>query len=114
MEKFPDAEKASKAAIELEPNNDDNYNQLGLIFHRQGQADQALATINKAIELNPVDLFYLYNRACILVALGRMKEAAQQLEHVFALDKDRYFIELAEDDKEMLPLKGAGYFPVGL
>jgi tetratricopeptide (TPR) repeat protein len=114
MEKFPDAEKASKAAIELEPNYEDNYNQLSLIFHRQGQEDQALAAINKAIELNPVDLFYLYNRACILVALGRMKEAAQQLEHVFALDKDGYFIELAEDDKEMLPLKGAGYFPIGL
>ncbi|MGM0874095.1 MAG: tetratricopeptide repeat protein [Bacillota bacterium] len=112
MEKFSEAEKASNAAIELEPDNEDNYNQLGLIFHRQGREEQALEAINKAVELNPDDLFCLYNRACFLVALGNMKEAAKQLEHVFALDDEDYFIELAEDDEDMLPLKEAGCFPV--
>jgi tetratricopeptide (TPR) repeat protein len=111
IEKFSKAEKASKAAVELEPDNEDNYNQLSLIFHRQGQKEQALDAINKAIELNPDDLFCLYNRACFLVALGRMEEAAKQLEHVFAFDEEGYFIELAEDDDDMLPLKEAGCFP---
>jgi tetratricopeptide (TPR) repeat protein len=111
IEKFSDAEKASKAAIELEPDNADNYNQLGLIFHRQGRKEQAFVAINKAVELNPEDLFCLYNRACFLVALGRLKEAAIQLEQVFELDEEGYFIELAEDDEDMLPLKEAGCFP---
>jgi tetratricopeptide (TPR) repeat protein len=49
-------------AIELNPRNNDNYNDRGTIFNDLGDYDSAIRDFNKAIELNPRNASGYYNR----------------------------------------------------
>jgi Flp pilus assembly protein TadD len=40
-------------AIQLRPNDPDAYNNRGFDYTKEGNSDQALADLNKAIELDP-------------------------------------------------------------
>lgn len=56
------------------------HGQLGVIYSAQGRYDQALAEVERAIELNPSDARALDTRGFVLLWLGRAEEAVASLE----------------------------------
>lgn len=45
------------------------------------------------------------SRACYYCLLGKLAEAADQLEIVFEMDEEGYFVELSEDNEDLSALK---------
>ena len=80
-----------KRAIELDPNDAENYRRLGQAYERSSQMDLSLVALQNAVSLQPsyyrayVDLAaYHYNRADYAQALPLLKQAAN-----FAPDEPR-------------------------
>lgn len=72
-----------KRAIELDPNDGENYRRLGQVYERSNQMDLSLVALQNAVLLQPsyyrayVDLAaYHYNRADYAQALPLLKQAA--------------------------------------
>ncbi|SIT92585.1 tetratricopeptide repeat protein [Edaphobacillus lindanitolerans] len=110
MERYRDAEQAMRKAVELFPDDPEGWDELGILFGRQGKNEEALRYAEHALEADPAHLFARYNRACYLSQLGRFEECVQELEKVFELDEDGFFIELAGGDEDLDPLRQSGYF----
>jgi tetratricopeptide (TPR) repeat protein len=65
------------------------YFSRGLIFDLMHQREQAVADITKAIELDPTNVNYYYNRGCILSHwLHRDEEAIDDFEKMLELESD--------------------------
>jgi protein O-mannosyl-transferase len=76
-----------RIARELVPNSDMVLNNLALAFNDSGEVDSALATIDRAIEVQQGGTAVLHlNRANVLIAAGRTDEAADELRRALALD----------------------------
>ena len=75
-----------RLANELEPNSLLALNDLGLAFIAAGEADSALATLDRAISAHPGSAPLHLNRANALVATGRTDEAEGELYRALALD----------------------------
>jgi tetratricopeptide (TPR) repeat protein len=73
-------------AVEKDENNAAAYNELALIFDRQGQRDSALAQIEKAISLNDTNTSFLDNKALILIDEERYAEAENVYRRLIELD----------------------------
>lgn len=112
LENYPEAELAMKKALEVQPDYPDALNELAIIYRLQERVEEALQWINHALELHGQDLYFGYNRACYLSLLGRFEESAKQLSEVFELDEEGIFLEMSEDDSDLLPLKKSGLFPL--
>jgi tetratricopeptide (TPR) repeat protein len=70
--------KEYKALAEADPENSlDALVHIGEIERRQGKYEDALATIHKALKLDPTSLDAGYNEGLLLDILGRLDEAAQ-------------------------------------
>jgi tetratricopeptide (TPR) repeat protein len=67
-------------AIELDPQNADNYNNLALCQSSVGRVDDAIQSLNKAIELNPKEAKYLGNIALQYRHIGAYLAAIESLE----------------------------------
>lgn len=75
FEKNDLADTDLQAAVELEPNNAELWNQIGLLYGRQGQEDKAHQHYTKTIELDSSLWYGWFNRALSDVKLGRNGEA---------------------------------------
>ncbi len=69
-------------AISVSPQSD-SYNEMALCLQNQARTSEAIAAVQKAIELDPSNPRYRNNLAGMLVSSGRSDEAVQSLQQVF-------------------------------
>jgi tetratricopeptide (TPR) repeat protein len=73
---FTEAEQQFRVAIEQNPNSQ-AYTGLGVVLGQLGRADEARASLEKAIELDPSNAVAHQQLAQVLAQLGRTKEASK-------------------------------------
>jgi tetratricopeptide (TPR) repeat protein len=61
--------------LALDPENSDALHILGMIAHRQGDNNVAIAFITDAIRINPSNPKYFNNAGCVYTALGESEKA---------------------------------------
>jgi tetratricopeptide (TPR) repeat protein len=84
--KFHQAEKVCRQLIKARPNNADAYNILGVTLNALGNADEAIATLRRAIALAPTASSIHANLGEVLRQQGQTEEAAEVLEQAVELD----------------------------
>lgn len=83
---WPEAEKALKAALELQPDHPYVLNHLGYGWADQGiHLDQAYELIARAVELRPDDGYIVDSLGWVLFKRGDLNRAVQYLEKAVAL-----------------------------
>ncbi|HVJ08718.1 MAG TPA: tetratricopeptide repeat protein [Acidisarcina sp.] len=78
-----------KAAIQIEPNQRDLYEDLGVEYHKSSQLDLAEQTYAAELKLDPSDVGAMFNLASIRVERGNSAEAIPMLEEVVKADPTR-------------------------
>jgi Flp pilus assembly protein TadD len=73
------AEKHFRAALKTSPNTE-AYTGLGIVLERQGRVDEAVASLQAAIEADPKNAVAHRELAGILAGLGRADEASREME----------------------------------
>ncbi len=74
--------------IERDPSNPELYYQRSNIYFNEKYLDRALLDINRAIELDVQSPLFLFNKARILYAMNKTKDAAMMYESAIALKPD--------------------------
>ena len=82
QQQYAEAEQYYQRALAVRPQGE-LYNELASCQHQQGRTPEAMATVEKAISLEPNNQRYRNNLASMLVAGGRSEEAVQHLSQVF-------------------------------
>ncbi|MFM8296419.1 MAG: protein kinase domain-containing protein, partial [Microcystaceae cyanobacterium] len=85
------AELASQAAIQLDPQDGRGYGVLGLINCRQGNWQEAVKNLQKAASLSPDQVWILANYAWALGKLGKWGEAEKTIQIALNLDSNCSF-----------------------
>jgi tetratricopeptide (TPR) repeat protein len=62
------------------------FNYLASLYATDGQHDQAMATIDRGLELYPANIELLYQRGLLLERAGRHAEAMQAMQALLAID----------------------------
>jgi len=87
MKRYSDAVDSFDRLLELEPANDQVYNDRALILSGGLRRDQeALESLEKALEINPRNANAWYNKGVILEKMERMDEARDAFEKATTLD----------------------------
>jgi TolB-like protein/class 3 adenylate cyclase len=77
----------ARNAIELDPNDADNYIALANALTLSGEAEEAIEWVERAMRLNPhYPAFYLYQLGLVQFAMGEFAQAATSLEKAVALN----------------------------
>ena len=76
-----------KAALELQPDNDEARQLLGIAYAWKGDIKAALEEFKKAIEINPKRSDAQMNIGSTYAALGRMEDALYHFRNAVELDK---------------------------
>lgn len=87
--RWEDAAKALEEAMELRPGNPSNVllmSNLGIIYYNMGKDSLSLAILDEAHKIAPKSVTVLMNRADVLIAMQREKEAYDDLSMVVSLD----------------------------
>lgn len=100
---YPAALASFERAVALAPRSAPSWHAVALARHRSHDEVGALAAIDRTLELRPDDWAYAYDRACILVALGRSDEAMSSLARAVELGLDHP--ELLVSDDDLAPLR---------
>jgi tetratricopeptide (TPR) repeat protein len=77
--------KQYKQVAEADPENNEPLIHISEIERRQGKYQDALATIDKALKIDPTSLEAGYNQGLLLDVLGRFDEAAQTYQKMVDL-----------------------------
>ena len=85
--RYEEATKILTGLLVLDGANPFVYEILGTIYSRGDRPEVALACFDRAIELVPTEAFYLVSKAEILLKLGRVEEAAQDLKAAIHQDQ---------------------------
>ncbi|MCU0532902.1 MAG: tetratricopeptide repeat protein [Hydrococcus sp. Prado102] len=80
--------KSFAKAIQLDPNNDIAWTNLGGLLCNLKIYDDALKILEKALELNPNDPEILFNKGTVLNNLGKHEQSLAILNQVIELDPD--------------------------
>lgn len=87
--KWSEAEEHLRTALRSEPDNPTNVlliSNLGMIQFYDGRNDEALATLNEALNIAPNSVTILMNRARVLTSLGRELTAEEDYTRALKLD----------------------------
>jgi Flp pilus assembly protein TadD len=76
--------KAYLKSLELDPGRSQTHFNLGVSYGETGQYELALASINRAIELNPTNGLYYYGRARVHLLAGEEDKALEDLKRAAA------------------------------
>jgi tetratricopeptide (TPR) repeat protein len=104
LTRLQDAAKDLLAAIELEPKNDDLFNELGIVFFEARQHELAVQQFAAAIALDSTNATYFRNRADSSRNLSQFDAAIADLAKA---------IELDPQDAELFAMRGACYSDQG-
>ncbi len=80
MDIYDLAEQDFKKALELDPDSEAAWFNLGSLYLKQGDNQKALEAFQKAAELNPDMAAIYFNRAVAYANLGKVDEAIADLE----------------------------------
>lgn len=80
------AEQAFKRAIELNPSNGDAHNYYARYLTSVGRAEEAVAEMDIAQQLDPLSLHISAHGGFVLLCARRYDEAIEQLRRVLAID----------------------------
>lgn len=83
---FLQAIKVYEKALELNPNDVDTYNDLGLAFHYTGNTDSAIETLQKGTEAVPSFQRIWLSLGFVLASSGRNVEARPALQKAVELN----------------------------
>jgi tetratricopeptide (TPR) repeat protein len=86
--RLPEAEAAYRNFLARSPGHAEGHHMLGLVLGGLGRRDEALASIDQALALQPDNPAALTNRAQTRIALGRLAEAQSDLELALRLRPD--------------------------
>ncbi len=89
MQRFDEAIGYYKKAIELNPDDVDSYNDMGLSYHYKGNTVEGLKFINEGIAKNPYyQRIWLTKGFLLAYGLGNRKEATEAWQKAVTLDPD--------------------------
>lgn len=106
-----------KKGIEIEPDNINLINSLGVCYAVMGDLDKAQLEFDKALELNPEELMVIYNIARIYQIKKDTDKAITLLRKAHDIDPDVFEVELllgqllfqkSDNDRAMSHLEKAG------
>lgn len=98
QEKFTEAEKLFREAIELDPNFCDAMDNLGIMLRKQGKADEAIQWYQRSLEVKPDNSLALRNMGLAYYFQEKPDEAIPVFEKL---------VQIAPDDPE-------GYYGLGI
>lgn len=79
---FDDALAAFSRALQINPNYSDVHNWIALIYARVGRYKEVFPHQEEALRLNPVSMVAMGNYVHSLIDMGRLDEAARELEKI--------------------------------
>lgn len=82
QEQYSLAELQFKRALQINPHNSAIMCHIGVVQHALKKVDQALKTLNKAIEDDPNNTLCKFHRASINFSIGRNSEALSEFEEL--------------------------------
>ncbi len=80
--------------LALYPHDPGAFMVLGAVYESNGMLDEALVAFRKAREAEPLYLYPMTNAAEVLVMMGRLEEAWQEVEEAAAIEPDNYGVLL--------------------
>ena len=83
-----EAETLYRAVLDVAPEHPGSHHLLGLIEHRLGRHEAALASIKRAIDLNDSEPNYHNNLGTVYRTLGKLEEAIACYRHAVGLKPD--------------------------
>ncbi len=83
-----EAEKSLRAALAMNPRDDQLLNLLGVSLVRQQREEEAIEPLQKAISLNRRDAEYHNALGCALRNTGRIEEGIESLQRALKLEPD--------------------------
>src|SRR5262249_12275679 len=84
--RLADAEPIYRQIIAEHPDQPDAYHRLGLLAAQAGDAEQAVALIDRAIQIKPNEWRYHCGRGEVLLAVERHADAIAAFEHALRID----------------------------
>ncbi len=88
LENLDQAAKDLRKAASLEPDNDDLFNELALVYYRAGGFREAVKQFSEAIRLDDGNPFYWFNRGDAHYQMGDNDNAVSDLTQSLALNED--------------------------
>lgn len=82
LEDYKGADADCSKALALQPYIPDIFELYGMTCIREEKYDSAIVAYTHALEINPDNREYWFNRAYCLYASGNLKEAQQQLSYI--------------------------------
>ncbi len=83
-----EAKAIYQSILRKQPKNADAHNYLGLAYHQQGDHEQGLRALRKAIALFAGNPHFHYNAGVVAQALGRLDEALEYYQSALRLKPD--------------------------
>lgn len=88
--KYPEAIESYKKAIAIAPNHGEYFNNLGQAYLRNNQTEDAIASYDKAAQLDPANAaMYYFNEGAVLTNKGKTEEAAVAFDKALAADPNK-------------------------
>jgi Flp pilus assembly protein TadD len=76
---------------------------LGWCYKRTGRLDLAIASLEKAANINPSEALLRYNLACYLSLAGQKRQALQYLSQALAMDP--VYRDMVEEETDFDPIR---------
>jgi len=85
-ERFAEAEQSFRAALRMNPRDDQLLHLIGIAQFRQGRAEEALKSVQRAISLTKRKADYHNTLGCLLRHVGRLDEALESFRRAQKLE----------------------------
>jgi tetratricopeptide (TPR) repeat protein len=95
-ERYKDAARVLKLAIQLHPDNDDALNELGYAYYKLAQYDAAIAQLSRVMKKDPENELSRYYAGLSFAKKGDQKNLKKMIEELTALNSTEYAEELKE------------------
>ena len=86
--KVRDAQVVFEGLVAIDPRNDYYYRALGVVYHRQGDAERALRQFSHAITVAPRSSAAYVNRAEVHISRREREKALKDLEAAIRVSRD--------------------------
>jgi len=86
--KLDEAERAYRAALELDPKSADGWNKLGIMLQKANRRPEARSAYTRALEASPDHADALFNRAKLELLENELPDARRDVDRLLATHKD--------------------------